>query len=334
MNAGWTQAESPFHPGEQAAQTRMGVRDKMETLGRRMIRDYMLDQHQEFYAQLPFLIVGITDAQGRPWASILAGPPGFIASPTPRQLRIETQPLFGSPLAETLQAGADIGILGILPANRRRNRLTGRISAVDDAGIAVSVLQSFGNCPQYIQTRELQVLPDVHSPQQARPMTQGDRLDEAAIALVSNADTLFIATSHTTEADSPSLGADASHRGGKPGFVRVESDRTLVFPDFTGNFYYNTVGNILLTAKAGLTFVNFETGDLLYLTGEASIVWDGPAVSAFEGAERLIRVQVESWRRVEASLPLRFQFGEYSPFLERTGSWGAVAPATPSSPQQ
>ncbi len=325
MNPGWTHAESPFHAGEQAVQTHMGVRETVEAFGRKVIRDYLPEQHREFYALLPFLIVGTTDSRGRPWASILTGPPGFITS-DPRQLHIATQPLFGSPFAENLAVGAEVGILGILPANRRRNRLTGRVDAIDKAGITVSIAQAFGNCPQYIQTRDIEILPDVHHPQQVREVAQGDCLDDDARRLIAGADTLFIATSYTPGDDSPSLGADVSHRGGKPGFVRVEHDRTLAFPDFTGNFYYNTVGNILLTAKAGVTFIDFDSGDLLYLTGQASIVWDGPDVDAFQGAERLIRIRVDDWKRVSASLPLRFQFGEYSPFLERTGTWDAVAP--------
>lgn len=339
MSTGWTQTESPFHAGEQAVQTRMGVREKMEKFGRKVIRDYMPDQHREFYALLPFLIIGTTDKTGQPWASIVTGPPGFITSPSPHELRIATQPLYGSPLGEMLRPGAgldpdlDIGVLGILPANRRRNRLTGRISAVDDSGFTVSLLQSFGNCPQYIQTREVAVLPEASQPQQPRQVTHGDRLDAAAQTLISQADTLFIATAYANGDDGPAFGADASHRGGKPGFVRVEDERTLVFPDFTGNFHFNTVGNILLNPKAGLLFIDFDNGDLLYLTGQASIVWDGPEVEGFEGAERLIRLRVSHWRRVASSLPLRFRFGEYSPFLEHTGSWDAVdrtaiAPAT------
>ena len=325
MTTGWTKTESPFHAGEQAVQTRMGVREKVENIGRRIIRDYMPDQHREFYALLPFLIIGTTDGEGQPWASIVAGPSGFITAPTPHELRIATPPLFGSPLEEALRLGADIGILGILPANRRRNRITGRTSAVDKDGFTVSVLQSFGNCPQYIQTREVAVLPEVNQPQQPRPVTQGEALDAAAQRLITQADTFFIATAYASSEDGAALGADASHRGGKPGFVQVEGDRTLVFPDFSGNLHFNTVGNILLNPKAGLLFIDFDHGDLLYLTGEASMVWEGPEVAGFEGAERLIRLRVSHWRRVAASLPLRFRFGEYSPFLTRTGTWAAKA---------
>lgn len=120
------------------------------------------------------------------------------------------------------------------------------------------------------------------------------------------------------------FGADASHRGGRPGFVRVEDDRTLIFPDFTGNFHFNTVGNILLNPNAGFLFINFETRDLFYLTGHADIIWEGEAVNAFTGAERLIRIHINESRRVRASLPIQFTFGEYSPFLQNSGSWEQV----------
>lgn len=318
---GWTQAESPFHAGEQDVQARMGVRDKIEKLGRRVVRDYLPEQHQEFYSLLPFLIVGTTDDQGRPWVSILTGQPGFITSPDAHHLKIATQPLFGSPLADRFAVGTDIGILGILPENRRRNRSTGQISAVDADGFTVAIAQTFGNCPQYIQTRNIELLPDVSNPQQERFIEQGDRLDDDAKTLIAQSDTLFIGTAYNSGQDSPVFGADASHRGGKPGFVRVEDDYTFIFPDFTGNFHFNTVGNILLNPKAGFLFIDFATRDLLYLTGRAEIIWDGDEVNAFIGAERFIRIHIEEWRRVKASLPLRFQFGEYSPMLQYSGSW-------------
>jgi hypothetical protein len=46
-----TTHSSPFHRGEQAAQQRLGVREQMERFGSRVIRDYMPDQHREFYGQ-------------------------------------------------------------------------------------------------------------------------------------------------------------------------------------------------------------------------------------------------------------------------------------------
>jgi len=317
----WTQAESPFHIGEMDVQRRMGVRDKMERQGRRFIRDYLPEQHREFYSRLPFLIVAMTDDRDRPWISVLTGPAGFITSPDPHHLNIKTQPLFGSPLVAQLKVGADIGILGILPANRRRNRLTGQISEIDADGITVAIAQTFGNCPQYIQTRDIQVLPESAHPQQEKRVEHGTVLDAAAQDLITRSDTLFIATAYRADHHSPAFGTDASHRGGKPGFVRIEDEQTFIFPDFTGNSHFNTVGNLLLNPKAGFLFIDFETRDVLYLTGTTEIVWNGEKVSAFLGAERFIRFHIEEWRRVRQSLPLQFQFGEYSPVLQHSGSW-------------
>jgi len=318
-NDGWTGERSPFHRGEQQVQARLGVRDRLEGFGRRMIRDHMPDQHREFYGLLSFLLLGTADEEGRPWASIVAGPPGFVSSPDPRRLRIAAGPLEGDPLQRTLRDGADVGVLGIQLETRRRNRLSGTVRSVGPGGFEISVRQSFGNCPQYIQTRSVALRDDGAAGR--RPIHRGDRLDAAARALIERSDTFFIATIHADGSGDAATGADVSHRGGRPGFVRVEDDHTLSFPDFSGNLHFNTIGNILLNPKAGLLFFDFERGDLLYLTGSAEVVWQGEEVRAFVGAERLLRVRVDETIRVEGSLPLRFAFGEFSPSLDGTGSW-------------
>lgn len=321
MDQDSTSTASPFHPGEQLAQERLGVREKLEKVGRKHIRDFLPDQHRAFYAALPFVLLGTVDAQGRPWASLVAGRPGFISSPDPSRLDIAGQPLYGAPLNETLKPGAEVGLLGIQLETRRRNRLSGRISAAGPDGISIEVAQSFGNCPKYIQTRAVDVRPEIHSPQPERPVAMSDRFDANVQALIERADTLFIATAYLDGPQTPARGADVSHRGGKPGFVRIEDETTFVVPDFSGNLHFNTVGNIVSNPKAGFLFIDFDNGDLVYMTGQAEVVWDGEEVDGFVGAERLIRFRAETVIRVEESLPLSFNFGDYSPYLERTGSW-------------
>lgn len=302
---------SPFHPGELQAQDRMGVREKIARVAHRRILDYMPDQHREFYASLPFVLLGSIDDQGRPWASIVAGRPGFMSSTDSSSLEIGSSPPFGDPLHGTLKPGAEVGILGIQPETRRRNRLTGRVRSAAPEGISIDVSQAFGNCPQYIQTRAVELQPEIDAPQTERPTLVSNNFDDAVRALIERSDTLFIATAYLEETGAVSQGADVSHRGGKPGFVRVEDDRTFVFPDFSGNLHFNTVGNILLNPKAGFLFVDFDSGDLVYATGQAEIVWDREEIAAYAGAERLIRFRAEKVIRVEGSLPLRFDFGEY-----------------------
>ena len=316
-----THSDSPFHAGERQVQERLGVREKIEGFARQVIRDHMPDQHRAFYAQLPFVLLGTLDERGRPWASLLAGRPGFMASPDPKRLAIAARPLFGDPIGETLKAGAQVGLLGIELVARRRNRMAGRISSLEAEGFTVAVDQAFGNCPQYIQTRTVQLLPEIDEAPQRRAVSRSDRFDPRSRALIERSDTLFIATAYAEDKTAASQGVDVSHRGGKPGFVSIEDERHFLFPDFSGNNHFNTLGNIQLNPRAGFLFVDFERGDLLYMTGAAEIIWEGEEVRAFAGAERLIRFSAEEVIRVEESLPLRFDFGSYSPMLDHTGSW-------------
>ncbi len=317
---------APFHAGERALQALVGSREQMEAIGPRVIRDYMPDQHREFFAQLPFLVVGSLDADLQPWASMLAAPAGFAHSPDATHLRIDALPGAGDPLTGQLAPGATLGLLGIQPHTRRRNRMNGTVEALDTAGFMVEVQQSFGNCPRYIQARE----PVFAAPPANEPAVQWlDTLDLAAERLIGAADTLFIATAYPDaaavgdEADARSHGVDVSHRGGRPGFVRVDAGGVLTVPDFNGNRFFNTLGNLQAHPRAGLLFVDFDTGELLHLSATAGIVTDGSEVAAFEGAERLMRFHVTRALRRPAALPLRWGDAALSPHLAGTGRWAA-----------
>jgi len=306
-----------FHEGECAAQERLGVRARLAAVGQHAIRDFMPDQHRELFTKLPFVIVGTVDGQGQPWASVLANPPGFIESPHPRELAIHARPLTADPLVETLVADAPIGLLGIEPHTRRRNRMNGIIERIADNGFRVRVSQSFGNCPKYIQARKPEYVPAGGDTKLVHRTGLGD---EAVRRLILRADTFFIATAYPADkrdATAAAHGVDVSHRGGKPGFVRMDDDCTLTVPDYAGNLFFNTIGNLLVNPRAGLLFIDFETGDLLYLAVDAEIIWEGEQLNAFEGAQRLLRFRVGAVRHVEASLPLRWGPAQLSPFLER-----------------
>ncbi len=305
-----------FHAGERAVQARVGVEGRMEQLGPRVIRDFMPEQHRTFFEQLPFLIAGTVDADGQPWASVLAQAPGFIRSPDPWRLQVAAHPLQGDPLKHTLTDGAAIGLLGIEPHTRRRNRMNGVVRDVGSSGFTVALSQSFGNCPKYIQAREPVYVPAGASVA-APAVHEARELDDAARRMIAVADTLFIATAYAGDAAEAGRagGVDVSHRGGRPGFVRVSEDGVLTMPDYAGNFFFNTLGNIAVHPRAGLLFIDFENGDLLYLAVSAEIVWDGPDLAAFEGAQRLLRFRPLSMKRVQASLPLRWGKAELSPYL-------------------
>ena len=152
---------SPFHAGERAIQRRSGVRERAERAGRRRILDRLSDEQREFFRRLPLVFAGSLDAVGRPWASVLVGRPGFAASPDPKTLTLRTTPIYGDRLAGNLHEEAPIGLLGIEYHTRRRNRLNGTISRISEGLIEITVGQAFGNCPQYIQARDYELLPGV-----------------------------------------------------------------------------------------------------------------------------------------------------------------------------
>ncbi|HQT32274.1 MAG TPA: pyridoxamine 5'-phosphate oxidase family protein [Thiobacillus sp.] len=314
-----------FHEGERLMQVRVGMRERMAALGTHVIRPFMTEQHQAFFAQLPFVIVGSVDAEGQAWASILVGSPGFIGSPDAHHLLIRARPTADDPLHPTLIVGASIALLGIEPHTRRRNRMNGIVKHIDDDGLLVGVQQSFGNCPKYIQARQAEYAKRVGS----GAVHTATALNERSRPIIACADTLFIGTAHpganhaTTQSHAlVAHGVDVSHRGGKPGFVHIDNDRTLTLPDFSGNRFFNTLGNIVLNPRAGLLFIDIESGDVLYIAADAEIIFDGPELNAFAGAERLLRLTIRHVTHVVASLPLRWK-GEpqLSPYLANTGSW-------------
>jgi uncharacterized protein len=293
---------SPFHAGERAVQERVGV--EIEDWARKVVRPYMPEQHRAFHTSLPFIVAAGRDASARPWATLLAGPAGFATSPDPKTLVIDARPAPGDALAGALRKGDDVGLLGIEFATRRRNRMNGRVAGDAAGPIVCRVDQTFGNCPQYIHERGWRRVPS--SPGIA---TRASRLADRQRAWIASADTFFIASGYRGDGDDRAFGMDASHRGGSAGFVKVESDARLVFPDYAGNNHFNTLGNLLLDSRVGLTFVDFSTGSLLQITGRATIDWNGGAPAAIGEARRLVHVDIDEIVELPGALPLRWDAG-------------------------
>lgn len=305
--------QSPWHAGERQLQAAVGVAERMAVVGPKVIRDHLPEQHRDFYPLLPYLLLGVVDEQGIPWATLVEGAPGFAHSPDPQTLQVDSQPSMSDPARAGLRDGAAVGVLGIDLNTRRRNRMNGRVAALDHEGFSVEVEHTFGNCPKYIQLRPVDGIA-------RRPGTQVERsesLDETAQTLIRNADTFFVASYVDTDGE---RSVDVSHRGGNSGFVRVEGN-VLTIPDFAGNLFFNTLGNLQLNPVAGLLFIDFASGDVLQVAGRTELILSGPQVAEFEGAQRLWTVTVEqvAWR--PAALALRWQFAQFSPFSLATGRW-------------
>ncbi len=327
-----TDLQTPFHEGELAIQEKLGVRALVHSYAPKFVRSFLPEQHRDLLETLPFIVVGSVDSDQQPSASILFGSPGFIQSPDETTMTVEATPTGGDPLRDNLRTGSPLGFLAIDFKTRRRNRLTGKITHTGQNGFAIKVDQSFGNCPQYIQSRTSSAI----TGEQANSTT-GDvtsPLDHTTLAeRLSAADTFFIASSHFEDRSDRKHGVDVSHRGGKPGFIGLTGN-TLKFPDFSGNNHYNTFGNIALNPKVGIVVPDFDTGDMLYIEGTAGIIWDGPEVDAFEGAERLVAVQITKTTLVERAMPVHWKFNDYSPSLEVTGDWDKEDTAASNEDEQ
>lgn len=311
---------SPWHEGELTLQRSVGAVDMMTSVGQRQLaRNWMPDQHREFYAQLPFVVLGAVDRQGDVWATLRTGKPGFMSSPDPQTLQIDLKPQPNDPAQEGMGEGAAIGMLGIELHTRRRNRMNGNIRRLLDHGLEISVSQAYGNCPRYINLRQYSFVRE-----QAGDVRHLVATDPLARRLITAADSFYIATYVERDGERQ---VDASHRGGKPGFVRMDEDGTLTIPDFSGNLFFNTLGNILLNPRAGLIFVDFKTGDLLQMTGSAQVLLDDPEIAAFQGAERLLRFKPQRVVYRQAAIPLRWkdQSAGDSPNSLMTGSWEQAA---------
>ena len=320
---------SLFHEGEIALQQSVGVADRMEQIGAKVVRDFMPDQHREFYARLPFIVAATVDDTGDVWPSILTGQPGFIGSRSPTSLTINAKPDPADPAAAGALASAAIGMLGIELHTRRRNRMNGTIGHASGTSLEIAVGHAFGNCPQYIQLRDFEF---VNQYEQAAPkvIEKTSELSEEARTVISAADTFFVA-SYLDRDDERQV--DVSHRGGKPGFVRIGDDGLLTIPDFSGNFHFNTLGNFMINPRAGLLFIDFETGDILQITGTAQVIADSPEIKAFEGAERIWtfcprRVVL---RKRASALRWKMRENAFSAKSLRTGSWEEVASRLVSS---
>jgi predicted pyridoxine 5'-phosphate oxidase superfamily flavin-nucleotide-binding protein len=280
----------------------------MAEIGPRAIRDFMPDQHRELFGELPFVLLGLIDAHGQPRAVLLAGPEGFVRSPDPRTLELHFAYASEPELIAQLEPGLAVGLLGIQPHTRRRNRANGFVTALRHGALVLEITQSFGNCPKYITPRQARFEP---SGDARAAVDGGAQLSALARRIVASADTFFIASSASprrTE-QAPPYGVDISHRGGPPGFVVVEESgaaSALLVPDYTGNFMFNTLGNLTVHPRAGLLFMDFDYGDVLSLEVDAAIITEPGRVEPRPGAQRLLELRVRAQRLLRASSPLRW----------------------------
>jgi predicted pyridoxine 5'-phosphate oxidase superfamily flavin-nucleotide-binding protein len=293
-----------YHIGERIVQERVGLLERGGT-SLAAVKAEIPEVAMDFLARQPMLVIGTADTCGNMWASLLTGSPGFITVTGPSSLTVGTGLPAGDPLCETLSRPAPLGTLAIEPATRRRMRMNGTAGPTAD-GFSIDMDEVYANCPKYIQKREYAT-----APVQPRSAQRGRRLTTRQQQFIARADTFFIAT-----ADGAG-NADASHRGGDPGFLRPLSATRLRWPDYVGNAMFNTLGNMEVNPRAGLLLPDWNSGTTLQLSGTAHVDWDPERAAAIPGAQRIVEFDIEHVVEIAGASPLRWTAPTYSRFNPR-----------------
>ena len=316
----------PFHYGELAVQSRAGVRARAARVGE-IIAPAISPPFAAFLRSARVAAVGAPDREGRVWATMLVAAPGFLRAGRDT-LRVRAEPAVADALYATLTRrttdgdgpSPPVGLTAIDFETRRRVRVNGTLASDDEnadesvLGFSVTVAEAYGNCPKYIQARTPLIAPSTPGPARglathaATAVEERDALTESQRACLGLADTAFLASV------GPHGRADASHRGGPPGFLAVAGPRHVLLPDYAGNAMFNTLGNLAVDPRVGLVVPEFATGRLLQFSGTASIDWRPEAAAAFAGAERVVVLTIERVREVAGALPAEWSMPVASPF--------------------
>lgn len=297
-----------FHSGEREAQDNAGEA-AIAARNATMVSATVIAGARPFIAKQFMAALGSVDPVGRLWASLVFGQPGFMHTGDGSAISFDipqAQRDAEDPLWDNIARNKELGMLFIELGSRRRYRVNGAVSRLDEQGMEVAIEEAYPNCPRYIQRRQLRSMGEPHLPAQA---ARGRVLRGSVEDIVRGADTIFVASRHAD------TGADASHRGGGVGFVHIVDEVTLRIPDFNGNSMFNTFGNFRLDPRVGLCIPDFAGGRLLQLTGTGSVLWDQPDPGNDTGGTgRFFEFKVEEWILRETVQPLEWEYLDASPF--------------------
>src|SRR5215475_14710087 len=301
-------SNQPFHEGELAVQERAGERDLARRVGAG-ISSRIVEGALPFLERQRLLAVTVMGDDGLLWTSVWCGEPGFITSDDGQ--RVNIRPALMSvpaddPVLRRLAVGRDVGMLAIEVTSRRRLRINGTVVVLAREEIRIMVRESLGNCPKYIQRREPHT---VAASQAASHGASGRLLDDERRELIERVDTAFVGSVH------PTRGADASHRGGKPGFIRGVNPSTLRVPDYRGNGMFMTLGNFERDSRASLSAIDFVRGRVISFSGDAHLRFgiEDPQQPT-GGTGRYWELNVREWGQFDLPPNVRWELIDPSPF--------------------
>ncbi|KAF2998649.1 hypothetical protein E8E13_007832 [Curvularia kusanoi] len=353
-----------WNPGEQKMHTLLSLppQDNPTSTALTPQASFMLQR-------APLLAIGTLDDSLRPWTTLWGGAPGFsepigggfVGTRTLVDGRFDpvVQALVGGEgkgRGEVLQAqegeGKMVSGLAIDLVSRKRVKVAGRMAAgtlrevqietSEEGGesiripsdvpksqtqiqLVTKIDQSLGNCPKYLNQYALK--PALVN---AQLLYEGPQLSSDARALIDRADMFFLTTATSTD-------MDTNHRGGPPGFVRTISPTCIIYPEYSGNRLYQSLGNLQLNPRIGLTFPDYSTGDVLYTTGHAEILIGSAAAQVLPGTTLAVKINLTHTRLVQQGLPFRGElqlngYSPYNPLLRTLASEGNVKSLTTTSP--
>ncbi|KAK5113385.1 hypothetical protein LTR62_003485 [Meristemomyces frigidus] len=315
----------PWHEGEQIMHEAMGTSEfSNPTI------PAVSPQLTSHLKVAPTIAIGTLDKQGRPWTTLWGGEKGFgqvltdgivamktavtgkhdpviellVGNKATGEIKLEEgKGRMVSGLTIDLMTRKRVKMFGRMIAGtltEREDEITGNQDAVVEIQLVMTIEQSLANCPKYLNGRRI-------TPTFARPRLIYDapELRQDAKDLLNKADMFFMTTVSQNE------DMDTNHRGGPAGFVRVFSDGTgkepaaIYWPEYSGNKLYQSLGNMTVNPVCGICIPDFDTGNMLYLTGTTKISMKEDASAILPKTNLCVKVTITSARFVTAALPFR-----------------------------
>jgi uncharacterized protein len=307
------------HDGELKVQRRRQVPPQLSASVAQAIHDEMPRQLVQFYRGLSFLPLGVIDAEGRPWATVLCNPD--ISAPTSERLQVRARVNADDPFIKAVTSTNPGPFAGVAIdfTNRMRVKLAGvveaaAIDAEQTLTLTLRANEHMGNCPKYITVRQLRA-----TRRSPRTTALGRALSDQAKAVLHQASTAFIATRHV-DRDPRETDMGFNHRGGPPGFLKTFDDHRgthLVLPDYSGNRFYQSLGNVETDPVLGVAVPDFATGALVQVTGRAQNLFDAEAAEVMPGTSLVTVITIDEAFFTSGALDLELigveQLSPYNP---------------------
>jgi predicted pyridoxine 5'-phosphate oxidase superfamily flavin-nucleotide-binding protein len=240
-----------YHAGQIELQNEANSRPAADMLSDRL--GNRGPRNLDFYANADLFVFATVDDDGALRFGALSGAAPLVEVTDegvllPPNLRFEGNP-------------AQLGSIAINLAQRNRTRINGPLVRQGDR-LLVQANEEIINCRKYIAP-SMPLEGGAHAgPESRKPVA----IDDARLAeVIARTETAFLASVN------PDGQPDVSHRGGPPGFIRLDvASRRLTWPELIGNGMFKSTGNVRATGTASLLVLDIESGDAYELSGRAA----------------------------------------------------------------